>query len=403
MVKLCRLIGLAFLLLVAGCQEQNTTSSPGELVEPGQNSLNRAADATIPVVELVDAFPGLSFQQPVELIAPGDGSNRLFVVEKAGRIYVIEKNPSAGSARLFLDISDRVDSNASEKGLLGMAFHSDFARNQIFYVNYTDQSETVVARYQANDQTPQTGRPDSEQVVLTIPQPFANHNGGCIAFGPDGLLYIATGDGGSAGDPRGNAQNRSSLLGKILRIDVNGSSPGAGYGIPGDNPFVGNNNGYRPEIFAYGLRNPWKFSFDDEGRLWAADVGQNTMEEVDIVRKGLNYGWNLMEGSLCYPASSNCNREGLEMPIWEYRRPLGSSITGGYVYQSSSLPALHNAYIYGDFVSGRIWALYSDGPAPVNVELVHSSYNISSFGIDQNNELYIVDLGGKIYKLQPAA
>jgi len=394
---------LVLLLLAAGCQEQNATSLPGELVEPGPNNRTRAADVTIPAVELIEAFPGLSFAQPVEFSAPGDNSNRIFVVEKAGRIYVIENNPPAGAARLFLDIRDRVDSSASEKGLLGLAFHPDFARNQIFYVNYTDQNATVVARYQASNQTPQTGRPDSEQVVMTIPQPFVNHNGGCIVFGPDGLLYIATGDGGSAGDPRGNAQNRSSLLGKILRIDINGSAPGVGYGIPRDNPFVGKNNGYRQEIFAYGLRNPWKISFDGEGRLWAADVGQNTMEEVDIVRKGLNYGWNLMEGSLCYPASSSCNREGLEMPIWEYRRPLGNSITGGFVYQGQSLPALHGAYIYGDFVSGRIWALYSDGPTPVNVELVDSPYNISSFGVDQNSELYIVDLGGKIYKLQPAA
>lgn len=403
-MRFYKLLIVAIMLLLAGCQERTIIFPPGQpsAQEPGLP--NNSPTAEFPAVELVDSFPKLSFKQPVELVRPDDDSNRLFVVEKQGRIYAFENNPLVTSPILFLDISNRVDSGASEKGLLGLAFHPAFAQNGIFYVNYTNRSETIVARYQTSGDSNQTAPSDSEQILMTIPQPFANHNGGRLAFGPDGFLYIATGDGGAAGDPRGNAQNRSSLLGKILRIDVGQASGDLAYGIPHDNPFAGNKDGYRQEIFAYGLRNPWKFSFDNIGRLWVADVGQNTVEEIDVVYKGLNYGWNIMEGSLCYPASNNCNREGLELPVWEYRHPLGNSITGGYVYNGKLIPQLNDAYIYGDYVTGRIWALrLEEGQVTTNAELVDSQLNISSFRVDQNGELYIVDLGGKIYRLQPTS
>lgn len=399
MQRIYQLLMLVLMLLTAGCKEETVSITPGQ---PGQTGNNQDTPPAFDIIslKLVDAYPDLSFRQPVELVHPGNGSNRMFVVEKAGRIYTFENNSQTSSANLFLDISDRVDSSASEKGLLGLAFHPDFTGNGLFYVNYTNRNQTVVACYQANLQQ-LVGIPGSEEILMTIPQPFANHNGGCLAFGPDGLLYIATGDGGSGGDPQDNAQNLSSLLGKILRIDVDKVTPGLAYGIPQDNPLAGNTNGHRQEIYAYGLRNPWKFSFDGNGRLWASDVGQNTMEEIDIIHKGGNYGWNIMEGSICYPATNNCEQEGLELPVWEYRHLLGQSITGGYVYYGTSLPGLNGTYIYGDYVTGRIWALRADpGQPPVNLELLDSQLHISSFGIDQNGELYIVDLGGKIYRLQ---
>ena len=242
----------------------------------------------------------------------------------------------------------------------------------------------------------------SELIIMEFSQPYANHNGGQLAFGPDGYLYIATGDGGSAGDPRGNAQNRSSLLGKILRIDVDKSSEGRSYSIPGDNPFAGNAFEFREEIYAYGLRNPWRFSFDAAtGRLWAGDVGQNRIEEVNVVQKGGNYGWNVMEGSLCY-SSPNCDKSGFTPPVWEYDHSLGISIIGGFVYRGPTLDRLHGLYIFGDYGSGRIWALsYNGSEAQEIKELVHSSKNITSFGVDDEGELYICATDGQVYRLTP--
>jgi glucose/arabinose dehydrogenase len=244
---------------------------------------------------------------------------------------------------------------------------------------------------------------DSGQIILSFPQPYANHNGGHMAFGEDGFLYIATGDGGSKGDPQNNAQNLSNLLGKILRIDVDRPGAGKHYGIPADNPFAGNTQGFREEIFAYGLRNPWKFSFDRQGgRLWAADVGQDKVEEINLIEKGKNYGWNLMEASRYYSAREDVTQEGLVLPVWEYEHQLGKSITGGAVYYGDDILALKGAYIYGDFVSGRIWALWLDNDLKVdNRQLLDTELRISSFGVDGNNEIYVVDYQGKIYKLVP--
>jgi len=353
--------------------------------------------------EVIEAFPNLSFSYPVGLYSVADGTNRLFVLEQEGTIRVFENNRNVSAAQVFLDIRDLV-LFGGEQGLLGLAFHPSFAQNGYFYVDYVADNphRTVIARYSVSSSTPNQVDRNSELIVLEVAQPnFPNHKGGQLAFGPDGYLYIGLGDGGSAGDPQGNGQNRATLLGKILRIDVDSSSLGLNYGIPPDNPFVGNTEGFREEIFAYGLRNPWRFSFDSAaGQLWVADVGQNRIEEIDIVEKGKNYGWNIMEGTLCYSPSQGCNQTGLELPVWEYGHDLGYSVTGGFVYHGSLMPSLRGTYIYGDYGSGRIWALeYKGSNQTVNKELVDSNLNITSFGLDQQNELYICDYNGKIYIL----
>ncbi|MHB9029111.1 MAG: PQQ-dependent sugar dehydrogenase, partial [Candidatus Latescibacterota bacterium] len=305
-----------------------------------------------------------------------------------------------------LDITDRVDSHGNEMGLLGLAFHPDFESNGYFFVDYTaaNPMRTVISRFTVSRSNPDSADPRSEFFILEIPQPFENHNGGQIVFGPDRYLYIALGDGGSGGDPNGNGQNRASLLGKILRIDVNHPGATARYGIPADNPFAGNTNGYRPEIYAFGLRNPWRFSFDTvTGQLWAADVGQNKWEEVNLIEKGGNYGWNTMEGKHCF-TSSTCDTTGLRLPVIEYDRSLGSSITGGFVYRGKKAPEFFGAYIYADYVSGRIWKLmYSRESGPINELLLDTSLFISSFGVDADQELYLCAFDGKIYRFSSAA
>ncbi|GAB4376228.1 MAG: PQQ-dependent sugar dehydrogenase [Calditrichia bacterium] len=352
------------------------------------------------------AFPHLSFIRPVDLQAAPEGTNRLFVVEQAGRIYAFSNSPDSRDRSLFLDITDRVNDQGNEEGLLGLAFHPRFSQNGYFYVDYTaaNPRRTIIARYSVQSGNPQTADPGSEWIILEIPQPYGNHNGGQIAFGPDGYLYIALGDGGSAGDPQGNGQNLKTLLGSILRIDVDRSSPGGNYEIPPDNPFVGNSEGFRPEIFAYGLRNPWRFSFDPvTGWLWTGDVGQNRIEEIDIIEKGKNYGWNIMEGSRIYSSASGNQPQNLVMPVWEYTHSVGQSVTGGFVYRGKRIPRLGGAYIYADYVSGKIWALRYDGTgAPENQLLFDTDLNISSFGIDRENELYFCAFDGKIYTFHPA-
>ncbi|MBD2754186.1 PQQ-dependent sugar dehydrogenase [Spirosoma validum] len=351
----------------------------------------------------VNAYPKLTFSSPVEYTHANDGTNRVFVVEQAGRIRVFENDEKTASAGTYLDIRNKV-SSGGEMGLLGLAFHPDFKQNGFFYVNYTKSNprETIVSRFKASFVGATEVDPASEVILFRFEQPYANHNGGKVLFGPDGYLYVATGDGGSGGDPQNNGQNRSSWLGKILRVDVNSTSKGH-YGIPNDNPFKGNSNGYREEIFAYGLRNPWRISFDEQGRLWAGDVGQNKIEEVDIVTKGGNYGWRIKEANAAYMASGNTlNASELIDPVWQYTHDKGDvSITGGIVYRGSANPALRGKYIYADYASGRVWALtYNGNKATNNQELIPSAGSISAFGEDQKNELYLCDLGsGKILKL----
>jgi glucose/arabinose dehydrogenase len=352
------------------------------------------------------AFPNLSFDQPVGITTADDGINRLFVVEQTGRIIVFENSESTDASNVFLDISDRV-LYGGEQGLLGLAFHPDFNQNRYFYVDYVTSNppRTIIARYTVMDSGPVQADENSELILLEVNQPFANHNGGQLAFGKDGFLYIGLGDGGSAGDPSGNAQNRASLIGKILRIDVDSPSAGINYSIPADNPFAGNTLGYREEIYAYGFRNPWRFSFDQvTGNLWVADVGQSQREEIDLVEKGKNYGWNVMEGTLCYSPSTGCNQAGLELPMWEYGHDEGNAVIGGFVYQGSTLTGLDGAYIYGDYGSGKVWALRDDGTSTfANTLLVDTALSITSFGLDKNNELYFTSFDGKIYKLTQSA
>ena len=349
-------------------------------------------------------FPNLFFTRPVDIQNSDDGSNRLFVVEQPGIIRVFENNPGVTQSTVFLDIRPRVDNSSNEEGLLGLAFHPDYPDSAYFYVNYTasNPNRTVISRYRVSAADSNVADSGSERVIMTIDKPFPNHNAGVLAFGPDdGYLYFSTGDGGSGGDPQNNGQNRATLLGSILRIDVDHGENGKDYAIPPDNPFVGNSNGYREEIYAYGLRNTWRMSFDPAtGQLWAADVGQNQIEEIDIVQKGGNYGWRIMEGDNCYQ-STNCNTAGLILPVWQYPRSLGQSITGGYVYRGSEIPELVGKYIYADYASGRIWSLAYDGPAQVeNVELFNTNLRISSFGTDEDGELYLSAFDGQVYRFR---
>ena len=305
---------------------------------------------------------------------------------------------------IFLDISNQVESGG-EKGLLGLAFHPDYKNNGYFYVNYTsgDPLETVISRFKANTSNPNTADPKSEVVLLRFRQPYENHNGGKVAFGNDGFLYIAVGDGGSGGDPGNRAQNRKELLGKILRIDVNKPSGNLKYSIPADNPFAGNKQGFREEIYAYGMRNPWRFNFDRQtGALWAGDVGQNKIEEVDIIENGGNYGWRIMEADECFK-SNDCEKNGLRGPIWSYEQgsETGNSITGGYVCRDKNLPGLNGKYIFGDFVTGNVWALtYANNKAVKNERITKLTDGLSSFGEDANSNLYVLAYGaGKVYKI----
>jgi glucose/arabinose dehydrogenase len=345
------------------------------------------------------AFPNLTFNQPVGIASSGDGTSRLFVIEQTGIIRVFQNSRTVSSSSVFLDITSQV-LYGGEQGLLGLAFHPNFAVNGYFYVDYVADNprRTVVARYSVSTNNPNQALINSEFILLQIDQPFTNHKGGQLAFGADGYLYIGIGDGGSGGDPFGNGQNRASLLGKILRINVDSPSQGRNYSIPPDNPYAGNTLGYREEIYAYGFRNPWRFSFDQPtGRFWVADVGQNQREEVDLVGKGKNYGWNIMEGTLTYSSGSQV---GLELPVWEYSHAEGIAIIGGYVYRGANLTGLFAKYVYGDYGSGKIWALEYEGVAePVNALLVDTNLNLSSFGLDERNDLYFCALDGKIYLL----
>jgi len=307
-------------------------------------------------------------------------------------------------AEPFLDLTDRVAVNASEQGLLSVAFHPNYAENGFFFVNYTDANgDTVVSRFQVSDD-PNRADAGSETVLLNIRQPYGNHNGGQLQFGPDGYLYVGMGDGGSGGDPENHGQNPGTLLGALLRLDVDQGNEEVGYAIPPDNPYVGDENG-RNEIWAIGLRNPWRFSFDRLTRdLYIADVGQQQYEEVNFAPAGhpggLNYGWNIMEGAHCY-ASQTCNTEGLVQPVAEYDHGQGCSITGGYVYRGSQFPELAGNYFFGDFCSGNIWGLFNTGDGWQQTVVAQSDLNITSFGEDATGELYVLTQEGEIYQIQP--
>ena len=342
-----------------------------------------------------DAEPKLievagGFSSPVSIAHADD--DRLFIVEKGGTISILQDGAKVEEP--FLDIRGDV-STSGEQGLLGLAFPEDFGQTGLFYVYYTDTNgDSVLSRFASDGQVADRG---SEQVLLTQSQPFGNHNGGQLAFGPDGHLYLGLGDGGSGGDPQGNGQDLGTLLGKLLRVDISGEE----LAVPSDNPFV-STEGARPEIWAYGLRNPWRFSFDREtGDLYIADVGQNAFEEVNFQPAtstgGENYGWKIMEANDCFEPRSGCDQSGLVLPVIAYPHggQWGSSISGGYVYRGSSVSSLAGAYVFADYVSGRIWTASAADEWAV-APLLESGFNVSTFGQDAAGELYVADHGGGV-------
>jgi len=369
---------------------------------------------------LVNAFNDLTFDRPLDIQNAGDGTNRLFVVEQRGVIHVVDDIPLTNqseaqlngvdaASNVFLDIENRVSADVGELGMLGLAFHPDYEVNGLFYVNYIADNplRNVISQFSVSTEDPNEADADSEVILLEIEQPHVFHNGGQLVFGPDdGYLYISLGDGGPAFGGEGKSQDLSNLFGTILRIDVDNPQGENNYDIPSDNPFFENMSGFREEIYAYGLRNPWRISFDPvTGDLWTGDVGEGDLEEIDIVEKGKNYGWPIMEGTNCFDPPSGCDMSGLELPIWEYGHGRGRSITGGFVYRGSEFPELEGKYIYGDFVSGRVWALsFESMTATDNTQLLRfsnvDSFVITSFGIDEKNELYVTGFDGKIYRLE---
>ncbi|MBI2855680.1 MAG: PQQ-dependent sugar dehydrogenase [Chloroflexi bacterium] len=404
--RICRFaLGFGALLLLS-CAEPGPTSTHEPTATPplpieGSPSPTSAYGPLQPL-RVERAFPNLTFRQLTNLVQPEGGQGHLFVTEQEGRILTLPTNPQAAHAALFLDISGQVSTRHNEEGLLGLAFDPDYQSNGYLYVYYSASNprRSVLSRFSISLGDPGVAQPDSELVILEIPQPFGNHNGGQIAFGPDDYLYVGLGDGGSGGDPQGNGQDTGTLLGSILRIDVQNASQDTPYRIPPDNPFVGI-SAAREEIWAYGLRNPWRFSFDTEpGLLWAGDVGQNQWEEIDIVRKGLNYGWSITEGRHCFSPARGCDMIGLELPVAEYGRSQGCSVTGGYVYRGQATPWLRGVYVYGDFCSGRIWGLrYEDGAVTQKALLVESGLLITSFGHDLQGNLYVLSRSEGIYLL----
>ena len=337
------------------------------------------------------------FQQPLAATNAGDGSNRLFITEQGGKIVIFQ----AGKVleQPFLDISS-LTAAGGERGLLSVAFDPKFKSSGRLFINYTDRDgNTTIARYTVSSANKNVVDPKSGVVLLKIEQPYANHNGGQLEFGPDGMLYVGMGDGGSGGDPQNRAQNTGTLLGKMLRLDVSGDGAVA----PKNNPLVGQ-NGAKSEIWAYGLRNPWRFSFDRKtGDLWIADVGQNKLEEIDFQaassKGGENYGWRLKEANSCFNPPNGCEKLKVVDPVYQYDHSKGVSVTGGYVYRGLSVPELEGKYVFGDFGSGVIWTTTKDSSGKFSTkELIDTDYAISAFGEDEAGELYLVGYEGTLYK-----
>ena len=348
--------------------------------------------------------------RPLLLTGVNDGTNRVFVASQYGAVLFWPNQAAVVEPGTLLDIRDRVQysDEQNEEGFLGFALHPKFKENGEFFVYYTAKPTathphlSVISRFHVSKENPDHADPKSEEIILTIPQPYWNHNGGTIVFGPDGYLYIGLGDGGAANDPHGNGQNLKTLLGKILRIDVDHKNPPMNYAIPTDNPFANRNDGTRGEIWAYGIRNVWRIAFDRaKGDLWAGEVGQDLWEEIDIITRGGNYGWNLREGKHPFGPNGNPPRADLIEPIWDYPHSVGKSITGGNVYRGKAAPQLEGAYIYADYVTGQIWALAYDAKTKrvtANRTLRQKGEPILSFGDDDAGEMYFHSATGGIYK-----
>ena len=358
-------------------------------------TLNNQVPSQNEKLSISQVFPNLTFNQPVDFQTDNTNDNLIYIVEQPGIIKYFNNLNEITNDTTFLDIRSKVLSGG-ERGLLGLAFHPNYDQNGLFYVDYTAQPDgrTIVAEFRVTNNKVDM---QSERIIFEQYQPYSNHNGGQILFGLDSYLYITLGDGGSAGDPQNNAPNLNTFLGSVLRIDIDHQANKLNYSIPLDNPFVNNTKGYKNEIFAYGLRNPWRLSQDTvTGMLWAGDVGQNAHEEIDVIEKGGNYGWPVMEGFSCYKPSLNCNKTGLALPIIDYGRNDGFAVTGGYVYRGS-IQSLYGEYIFADYGTGRIWKI---SPTNNTSLLFDSGFLISSFGLDNNNELYFFDYGvGKIYTI----
>ncbi|MCC7476415.1 MAG: PQQ-dependent sugar dehydrogenase [Pirellulales bacterium] len=375
-------------------------------------------------IRIVPAFPSLQWPEwlteantgkpkdprPVLLLGAGDGTNRVFAVSQYGTVHVWPNRADADRMQTFLDIRSRVqyDDRTNEEGLLGLAFHPKYKANREFFVCYTAKPTkqyphlSVISRFLASADDPNRADPKSEEVLLRIPQPYWNHNGGTIVFGPDGYLYVGLGDGGKRDDPHGNGQNLKTLLGSILRIDVDHQDPGLAYAIPKDNPFVDRGQNARGEIWACGIRNVWRIAFDRKtGDLWAGEVGQDTWEEIDIITRGGNYGWNLREATHKFGPQGSNPRSDLIEPIWEYHHDVGKSITGGNVYRGKQVSELAGAYLYADYVTGQIWALWYDSKnkqVTANRTILPKGEPVLSFGEDDAGETYFVTQSGGMFK-----
>ncbi len=391
-------IVMAVVSLSVGCSENAPPSSSLTSTPPAP------AAPPLETLRLEPVLGGMEFESPTNLVQAAD--RRVFVSEQAGRVLMFDGSGLRDEHvfySVFLDIRDRVNDLGSEEGLLGLAFDPGFADNGYFYVYYSASGprRSIVSRFAMKNSRPETADPDSELVILEVEQSYPNHNGGQLAFGPDGYLYVGLGDGGSAGDPQGNGQDPATLLGAILRIDVSQATAERPYIIPLDNPFA--DGGGRGEIWAYGLRNPWRFSFDRAtGELWAGDVGQNRWEEIDLIAPGGNYGWNTLEGAHCFAPREDCEREGTVPPVWEYSLEGDAcSVIGGYVYRGGTVPWLTGVYVYGDYCSGRVFGLrYDGGEVTAHQQLAATGLRITSFGQDNDGELYLLSQRSGIYRIR---
>ena len=385
-----------------------TAASPGPAIAPAAASAATFATAnptrsprpvasptpgrTPGAVHFIDALAGQRFDRPTDAAAYPGG--RVLIAEQSGLVLLLDAATAEG--HVFLDLRAHVSRSGNEEGLLALALDPEFAATGSIYAYYSvrdGERRTRLSRFTASGGI---AEPASELVVLEIEQPFSNHNGGAVRFGPDGMLYLGVGDGGAAGDPGGNGQNPGTLLGSILRIDVRASSTAEAYRVPADNPFVGI-EAARPEIWAYGFRNPWRMAFDAEsGALWAGDVGQNRIEEVDLVVRGGNYGWNRLEGDECHQPPLRCDREGTEPPVATYDHRDGCSISGGVVYRDGNVPELEGTYVFGDFCSGRVWAMDASGTSPA-VPVAETGTSITSFA-QIGDELWLLRFGGPVLR-----